>query len=313
MIRFIAAFFLSFLFATLAHAGPHLTVTGSATGVTDLVMQNTENYNQVSVQFTSVGTGNSVTFEESSVEGGLNWVPVLMQPVGAASSSAASSFAIATTDNYVGRVSKRFFRVRLSTYGSGTVTTFATFKADVDGAGGGAAGAVSTLPAPASSLISTGTITRPANTTVYTANTAWANATSGATFTSFTNSCRAPGAQVLIPQIDIQVDEAPATKLQGILWLFSATPTAINDNAAFTLSSADNLATTGNVQGFPFTLTAVQSGTNTHSGTSLTGITYHAQCVNASFAITGMVQVVNAYTPTSGEVMTIKLHTLAAN
>jgi len=313
MIRFIAAFFLSFLFATLAHAGQHLTVTGSATGVTDLVMQNTENYNQVSVQFTSVGTGNSVTFEESSVEGGLNWVPVLMQPVNSASATAASTFAVATTDNYVGRVSKRFFRVRLSTYGSGTVTTFATFKADVDGGGGGASGSVATLPAAGSSAIVSVNITRPANTTVYTANTAWANATSGATATTFSGVCRTLGTQVLIPQIDIQVDEAPATKLQGILWLFSAAVTPINDNAAFTPTSTDNGNLTANMQGFPFTLTAVQSGTNTHSGTSLTGITYHGQCATGTNAIVGMVQVVNAYTPTSGEVMTIKLHTLAAN
>lgn len=312
MIRFIAAFFLSFLFATVAHAAQHLTVTGSATGVTDLVMQNTENFNQVSVQFTSVGTGNSVTFEESSVEGGLNWVPVLMQPVNSASASAASTFAVATTDNYVGRVSKRFFRVRLSTYGSGTVTTFATFKADVDGGGGGSSGSVSTLPAAGSSAIITTTVTRPANTTVYTPNTGWANATSGSVNTSFVGVCRAGSGQVLIPQIDIQVDESPATKLQGILWLFNALPTPINDNAAFTLTSADNLALQANVQGFPFTLTGVQSGTNTHSGTSLTGITYHGQC-GASGNIPFMVQVVNAYTPTSGEIMTVRLHALAAN
>lgn len=164
------------------------------------------------------------------------------------------------------------------------------------------------------SSIITGSVTRPANTTVYTANTAWANATSGATYTTFSAVCDRNAQQVLIPQIDIMVDEAPATKLQGILWLFSAAPgTPINDNAAFTLSSADFLTATGNVQGFPFTLTAVQSGTNTHSAISLTGVTYHAQCTSASTAITGMVQVVNAYTPTSGEIMTIKLHAIATN
>lgn len=164
------------------------------------------------------------------------------------------------------------------------------------------------------SSIITGSVTRPANTTVYTANTAWANATSGATYTNFTGVCDRNGQQVLIPQIDIMVDEAPATKLQGILWLFSsAVSTPINDNAAFTLTSADFLNATANVQGFPFTLTAVQSGTNTHSAISLTGVTYHAQCATGTNVITGMVQVVNAYTPTSGEVMTIKLHALGAN
>lgn len=162
------------------------------------------------------------------------------------------------------------------------------------------------------SSIASATITRPANTTVYTANTAWANATSGATMTTITGVCDRASQQVLIPQIDIMVDEAPATKLQGILWLFNASVTQINDNAAFTLASADFLNSTGNVQGFPFTLTAVQSGTNTHSAVSLTGINYHAQC-GASSGIVFMVQVVNAYTPTSGEILTVKLHSIATN
>lgn len=163
------------------------------------------------------------------------------------------------------------------------------------------------------SAIISSTITRPANTTVYTANTGWANAVASAVATTFTAACDRNGQQILIPQIDIQVSAAPATKLQGILWLFSAAPTAINDNAAFTLVSADNLALTGNMQGFPFTLTSVQSGAATHSGISLVGITYHAQCLTGDTTIRGMVQVVNAYTPTSGEIMTIKLHALGAN
>lgn len=164
------------------------------------------------------------------------------------------------------------------------------------------------------SSIASVSFTRPANTTTYTANTAWANATSGAVAATIPSVCERNGQQVLIPQIDIMVDEAPATKLQGILWLFSsAGVTPINDNAAFTLAAADNLVTTGNVQGFPFTLTAVQSGTNAYSSISLTGTTYHAQCITSGTSIIAMVQVTNAYVPTNGETMTIKIHALGAN
>lgn len=163
------------------------------------------------------------------------------------------------------------------------------------------------------SAISSTSITRPSNTTQYTANTAYANATSGATYSTFTAVCRANSGQVLIPQIDISVDENPATKLQGILWLFSATVSdAIEDNAAFNIPAADYANLNGNVEGFPFTLINNQS-TATSSGISLTGTTYHAKCASGTTTVYGMVQVVNTYTPTSGEVMTVQLHTIGAN
>lgn len=158
------------------------------------------------------------------------------------------------------------------------------------------------------------TITRPANTTAYTANTAWANATSSATYTTFSAVCDRNGQNVLIPQIDIYVDENPATKLQGILWLFDTIPTdPLEDNATFVLAAADWATATGNVQGFPFTIVNNGASGATFSGISLTGTTYHARCATGATAIYGMVQVVNTYTPTSGEVMTITLKTIGAN
>lgn len=166
---------------------------------------------------------------------------------------------------------------------------------------------------PGNSNIATQAITRPANTTAYTANTAWANATSGATYSSFIAACRGPTAQVLIPQIDIWSSANPATKLQGILWLFSTAPTAINDNATFNIAAADFSNLTGNMQGFPFTLTSVQASGAANSGVSLTGTTYHAVCNGSQPTIYGMVQVVNTYTPASNEVLRISLHTVAVN
>jgi hypothetical protein len=166
--------------------------------------------------------------------------------------------------------------------------------------------------------VSTATVTRPANTTTYTANTGWCGATAAcATVFSFTNACRANGTFVLVPEIDIYSSNTtnPVTpKLQGILWLFSATPgTIINDNATFNIATADFANLTGNQQGFPFTLAQAQAAGAVNNGVSLIGTTYHAQCGAGNTTIVGMVQVVNAYVPVSGEVLTIKLHTVGVN
>lgn len=154
------------------------------------------------------------------------------------------------------------------------------------------------------------TITRPSNTTTYTANTAWANATSGATYTSFSVACPGSG-QLLIPQIDISVDENPSTKLQGILWLLKEAPTALNDNATFVIGTSDINNITGNKEGFAFTLVNNGASGATYSGITLAGTTYMAQCSGQT--LYGMVQVVNAYVPTSGEIMTIDLHYIPVN
>lgn len=164
------------------------------------------------------------------------------------------------------------------------------------------------------SAVVSGTITRPSNTTTYTANTAWANATSGATYTVFAPVCRAATGQVLIPSIDIYSSVNATTKLQGIFWLFTDTVgTPVNDNATFNIAAADFAKLTGNVQGFPFTMTSNQASGAANAGISLTGTTYHAACGSGSTAMYGMVQVVNAYVPTSAEILTVKLHVVGLN
>lgn len=158
-------------------------------------------------------------------------------------------------------------------------------------------------------------ITRPANTTTYTANTGWCGATSAcATVFSWSTACRASGTAILIPEVDIYSSANPTLKLQGILWLFSSTPgTVINDDATFNIASADfaNL-TGGSTNGLAFTLASSQASGAANSGVSLTGATYEAHC-NGGTTLYGVVQVVNAYVPASGEVLTVKLRTVGVN
>jgi hypothetical protein len=159
---------------------------------------------------------------------------------------------------------------------------------------------------------STASITRSANTTTYTVNTAWNNGTP--TFFSLTAACRANGTQVLIPRIDIWSSANPTLKLTGVLWLFSAVPgTNVSDDATFNIASADFANLTGSFAGFPFTLTSNQASGAANSSTSLTGATYQAQCASGSTTITGMVEVTNAYVPVSAEVLHVGIATTGVN
>jgi hypothetical protein len=439
-------------------APDNLVVQGSQTSAAVLFTQDTTSYESVIWSYSSAGSGNTVTAEVSTETTPVTWIPITTGRLDTSNAALATTHTVATNALYASGVGGRWFRLRISTYGSGTVTVNATFRksgapsfvkvagvnqiaqevvgnvaslatdsgsplkmgcvnntalptatngqridcqagtrgsihvelwspngtsnaivgAFTDDAASGTEGLVTynrnqvwdqsggnwdraigaarttdtgavvpfsapgllcddtsptttsennigpargdcnsramlTAPGTTNSSIVTGTITRPSNTTTYTANTGWANATSGATYTTLTNVCRVAGGQVLIPQIDIHVDENPATKLQGILWLFDTVPSdAIEDNAAFNIPAADYANLTGNVEGFPFTLVNNQS-TATHSGISLTGTTYHAKCASASRDMYAMVQVVNAYVPTASEILVTKIHALAAN
>lgn len=156
-------------------------------------------------------------------------------------------------------------------------------------------------------------ITRPANTTTYTANTGWNNGTP--TFFSFTGACRVNGGQVLIPSINIRSSANPTLKLTGILWLFAGVPgTNVSDDATFTIASVDFAILTGNAQGFAFTLANSQANTGAaNSAAALSGVTYQGKCASGSTTITGMVEVTNAYVPASAEVLTVDLNTIGAN
>lgn len=203
---------------------------------------------------------------------------------------------------------------------SGSTVVSGSVNATIVGPLGQAAGAssVPTVEASDSPLIPfaanpIATITRSANTTTYTNNTGWNNGTP--TFFSFTGACRVKGGQVLIPMINIWSSANPTLKLTGILWLFSAVPgTNVNDNATFTIASADFTNLTGSKQGFAFTLGNAQVNTGAaNSGATLSGVTYQGKCASGTTTITGMVEVTNAYVPANAEVLSVGLNTIGSN
>ena len=152
------------------------------------------------------------------------------------------------------------------------------------------------------------TLTRPANTTTYTANTAVANATSGAVAITFANCARLTGGTGFIIGADI-LDEANQT-LKGTyeLWLYNQAPgTVINDNANWAPANADRLNRVGIIK--------FDSGTvgNNASGSSGNCEFYDLMthplpfvCVGGT-SLYGQLVVRNAYIPVSSEVFQIIL------
>lgn len=84
------------------------------------------------------------------------------------------------------------------------------------------------------------TFARPADTTAYTAKDAVTNSTSSPSVMTFTNACRVAGGCGSITKARLFVDSATAM-LGAVLrlHLYHTAPTAINDNAAFTLLYAN--------------------------------------------------------------------------
>lgn len=157
------------------------------------------------------------------------------------------------------------------------------------------------------------TMARPANTTTYGANTGWCLLASACVSTFiFNGACQFNFEQIEIRQVDIYSSKNPTTKLQGILWLFTAPPaTIVSDDATFNIAAADFANLTGGVGGIAFTLASPQASGAANSGVSTASIT-RAQC-NGSTTLYGVVQVVNAYVPASGEVLSVQLRIAGVN
>ena len=154
----------------------------------------------------------------------------------------------------------------------------------------------------------TKSITRPADTTAYTANDAFANSTSapepgGFQFTVL--PARYPTAYELadhtngfIIRSGIVVASA-VTAYSGEMWLFGQSVTAINDNAAFTITDAEALTVLGVI---PFN-TSITTSANAISYVTAIDIPFTCRPADLRF----LVRISNAPTPASAEVLSFRL------
>jgi len=166
------------------------------------------------------------------------------------------------------------------------------------------------LCSPALADTITVSITRPNNTTQYTANTGWANATSGAVSTPLKGFCKAvsggAGVSEYLTDVEIIDGANQSTQLAGLIYIFDSPPSSpISDNATWNLATADVITTTVTV---PFTLANVSNAGSGAAGsqTVLASIGAIHTCVGGGTAWL-MVEVTNTYTPVANEVLTIRL------
>ena len=160
---------------------------------------------------------------------------------------------------------------------------------------------------PTAAILQAGTkvistsIARPADTTAYAVNDAISDSTSAPTSGgfSFASAARVSGGGGRITDLFVTSTNNAGTNLQGELWIFDQSVTAINDNAAWNLSDAD---VQNALAVIPFAL--ITEANNSWA---------HVQGLNIGFVCSGsanlrfLVKAKNAYTPASAEVLRFRL------
>jgi len=145
------------------------------------------------------------------------------------------------------------------------------------------------------------TITRPSNTTAYTAGDVIGDTNGSAIFT-FDSMIRAAG-EVEITSIEYEIDESarPSGMDMFDVRLYNASPTAIADNAVFNIPSGDRGKYLGKVRiGVP-----VDEGSTLFVDND--GISKQITMTGTSLYV--ILQTVGAYTPTSAGVSRLTIHT----
>lgn len=146
-------------------------------------------------------------------------------------------------------------------------------------------------------------ITRPSNTTAYTAGDVIGD-TNGSAIFEATNMAKTGGGEVIITSVELEIDVSsiPSGMSGFNLRLYNASPTAIADNAAWDLPSGDRGKYLGKIA----------LGTPVDEGATLfidnDGI--NKQITLTSTSLFFELQTVGAYTPTSAAVKRITIHTL---
>jgi hypothetical protein len=104
--------------ATLVKEQDSLAVGGSVSAASVLFTQDMDGYDSIGIQITSAGTSCTITYEQS--EDNTNWLTVNGLDPNSSSAQLTSTSTAVGLRNFPRAA--RYFRARVSTYGSGTVT-----------------------------------------------------------------------------------------------------------------------------------------------------------------------------------------------
>ena len=172
------------------------------------------------------------------------------------------------------------------------------------------------LPDPLSLLrpvskVITASRTRPANATAYAAGQILTDSTTAATMMSFASCARSNGLGGLLDYLTVVSQTAPLTAPDLELHLFDTAPSLTSQNDASVFNPTDT-----ELEKAIFTVTIsasariisapLASNGNSEWHVPLGGKSF--QCAAADTALYGIVVVRSAYTPTSGEKFSFRLH-----
>lgn len=142
-------------------------------------------------------------------------------------------------------------------------------------------------------------ITRPANTTAYTAKDAIADLTSGATILTFANCARSAGGSGYVTKARLQTDQAANVSAYR-LHLYDATLTSVVDNAPMTVLYANRASYLGYID-FP---AASTDGSDTATSQSTDK---PLPFVAVGTSLFGMLETITGFTPASGQKFYVQL------
>jgi hypothetical protein len=310
--------------SSLSLAGASLTMTGVNVPLSQILL--IANATTGSVLYSMAGPapanysqGPSSTITLATTPGASDKLTVYYDD-GVASSNAPSTVTLGGGSASIGAVTNANLDVPLSTRlkaadtlagvtAVGSITNAVTL-----GGGSASIGSVNNTGAQFSKVaISTATLTRPANTTAYSANAVINTATSGATITSFTSVLPVTGADGYIVAVRALTNvNSFATAVR--LHFFKATPTAsVQDAAQFTLLNADfdnrvgYVDLSGWTSGGTGSDASVCFGSFPGSGSSLP-----LELASGSTTLYAILEARAAFTPTSGQVFKFSLKTQLA-
>lgn len=105
-------------------AGAGISASGSISASGTVFSQDCAQYQSASVQVTSIGAGNTINFQVSNDN--VNWFNAAMMPAGDLTGILTTS--VVAVGGYTTQLNSRYFRLQVTTYGSGTITANAFFK-----------------------------------------------------------------------------------------------------------------------------------------------------------------------------------------
>jgi hypothetical protein len=150
----------------------------------------------------------------------------------------------------------------------------------------------------------TANFTRPANTTAYTAGDVVNNSVTVPAALTLSNCARVASGSGFISKVKFEMNSAVITNALFRIYFFTVAPTAINDNAPFTLLHADVLKYVGSVD---ITMRTEGSGSDCAQGYDFASRIPFV-CAGGDANLYAIVVAEAAYTPTSGEVFNLEIY-----